>query len=86
MLNGPRRRRIAAGCGQSVQEVNQFLNEFEQMRKMIRSMMGPGGQGGPGKKGGPGGGGGMGSLIRRSGPKMPTGGKGGLFRNPFNKR
>ena len=85
VINGPRRRRIAKGCGQSVQDVNQFLNEFEQMRKMIRSMMGAGGsRGGPG---GPGGGGnGLGSPIRRSGPKMPTGGKGGRFRNPFNKR
>ena len=74
MLNGPRRRRIAQGCGMKVQDVNQFLNEFEQMRKMIRMMMGqmPGGKGGPGKglpgKGGPGG------LPRRPigpGPKMP---------------
>ena len=79
VINGPRRRRIAKGCGQSVQDVNQFLNEFEQMRKMIRSMMGPGGAGNkPGA-----GGNGMGSLIRRSGPKMPTGGKGGRFRFPF---
>jgi signal recognition particle subunit SRP54 len=79
VINGPRRRRISKGCGQSVQDVNQFLNEFEQMRKMIRSMMGPGGAGNkPGA-----GGNGMGSLIRRSGPKMPTGGKGGRFRNPF---
>ena len=79
VINGPRRRRIAKGCGQSVQDVNQFLNEFEQMRKMIRNMMGPGGAGNkPGA-----GGNGMGSLIRRSGPKMPTGGKGGRFRFPF---
>lgn len=39
ILNGSRRRRIAAGSGHTVQEVNQFLNEFEQMRKMIRTMM-----------------------------------------------
>ncbi|MCW3052320.1 MAG: hypothetical protein JWN14_1490 [Chthonomonadales bacterium] len=76
VINGPRRRRIAKGCGQSVQDVNQFLNEFEQMRKMIRNMMGPGGQANkPGA-----GGNGLGSAIRRSGPKMPTGGKGGRFR------
>lgn len=82
LINGPRRRRIAKGCGQTVQDVNQFLNEFEQMRKMIRTMMGPGG---PGKgPGGPGGGGG-GGLLRRSGPKMPTGGRGGRF-FPFKKR
>ncbi len=57
-----------------VQEVNQFLNEFEQMRKMIRTLMGqmPGGKGGPGK--GPFGKGGPGGLPRRPigpGPKMP---------------
>jgi signal recognition particle subunit SRP54 len=39
LLNGSRRKRIAAGCGMSVQEVNQFLNEFEQMRKMMKMMM-----------------------------------------------
>lgn len=53
LLNGSRRKRIAAGCGMSVQEVNQFLNEFEQMRKMMRMMMG-GQQGGGGKRGIPG--------------------------------
>ena len=36
MLNGSRRRRIAAGSGTSIQEVNRLLNQFEQMRKMIR--------------------------------------------------
>ncbi len=50
MLNGSRRKRIAAGCGMSVQEVNQFLNEFEQMRKMMRMMMQGGPQGGGGKR------------------------------------
>lgn len=39
ILNGSRRKRIAAGSGVSVQEVNQFLNEFEQMRKMMKMMM-----------------------------------------------
>ncbi|GDX40190.1 signal recognition particle protein [Armatimonadota bacterium] len=48
LLNGGRRKRIAAGCGSSVQEVNQFLNEFEQMRKMMRMMMQ--GQQGGGKR------------------------------------
>lgn len=35
ILNGSRRRRIARGSGTSVQEVNQLLNRFEQMRKMF---------------------------------------------------
>lgn len=33
-----RRRRIAAGSGTTVQEVNQLLREFEQMRKLMKSM------------------------------------------------
>ncbi len=40
MLNGNRKRRIAAGCGQSVQDVNRFLGQFETMRQMVRQMMG----------------------------------------------
>jgi signal recognition particle subunit SRP54 len=40
ILNGTRKRRIAAGCGLSVQDINQFLNQFEAMRQMVRQMMG----------------------------------------------
>ena len=36
ILNGSRRRRIANGSGTSVQEVNRLINQFDQMRKMIR--------------------------------------------------
>lgn len=39
IITGSRRRRIASGCGQTVQEINQFLTEFEQMRKMMRMAM-----------------------------------------------
>lgn len=39
IINGSRRRRIAAGCGQDVHEVNQLLNDFEQMRRMMRTLM-----------------------------------------------
>lgn len=35
ILNGSRRRRIARGSGTSVQEVNQLLNQFNQMRRMF---------------------------------------------------
>jgi signal recognition particle subunit SRP54 len=45
LLNGQRRRRIAAGSGTTVQEVNRLVTQFEQMRIMMRSMMG-GGQAG----------------------------------------
>ena len=37
-MNGSRRRRIAAGSGTSVQEVNRLMNQFEQMRKMIKDL------------------------------------------------
>ena len=38
IMNGSRRRRIAQGSGTSVQEVNRLMNQFDQMRKMIRGM------------------------------------------------
>jgi signal recognition particle subunit SRP54 len=40
ILNGSRRRRIAEGSGVTVQELNQFLTQFQQMRQMIRQMLG----------------------------------------------
>jgi signal recognition particle subunit SRP54 len=40
IIDGSRRKRIASGSGNSVQEVNQFLERFEQMRQMMVSMMG----------------------------------------------
>ena len=36
LLKASRKRRIAAGAGVSVQEVNQLLNQFEQMQKMMK--------------------------------------------------
>jgi signal recognition particle subunit SRP54 len=38
VINGSRRRRIARGSGTSVQEVNQLLRQYAQMRKMFKSM------------------------------------------------
>ncbi|MHB9036738.1 MAG: signal recognition particle protein [Armatimonadota bacterium] len=40
ILNGSRRRRIADGSGTSVQEVNRLINQFNDMKKMIRTMTG----------------------------------------------
>jgi signal recognition particle subunit SRP54 len=40
LLNGSRKRRIAMGAGVSVQEINEFLKQFEMMRQMIRQMTG----------------------------------------------
>ncbi len=38
ILNGSRRRRVAIGSGTSVQEVNRLMNQFGQMKKMIRGL------------------------------------------------
>ena len=38
ILNGSRRQRIAKGSGTTIQEVNQLLKQFEQMRKMMKTM------------------------------------------------
>ncbi len=36
IINGSRRKRIAAGSGTSVQEVNQLLKQFDMIRKMMK--------------------------------------------------
>ena len=47
IIAGSRRRRIARGSGTTPQDVNQLLNQFSQMQKMMRQMMGvPTGKGG----------------------------------------
>ncbi len=38
LISGSRRKRIARGSGTSVQEVNQLLRQYVQMRKMFKSM------------------------------------------------
>jgi len=40
IINGSRRRRIARGSGTTVQEVNQLLKQYAQMRKMMKSFSG----------------------------------------------
>lgn len=47
ILNGSRRRRIAAGSGTSIQDVNRLLGQFDQMKKMLKKLTGKG----KGKKG-----------------------------------
>jgi signal recognition particle subunit SRP54 len=37
-LNGSRKQRIAAGSGRSIQELNRFLKQFEDTRKMMRTV------------------------------------------------
>jgi len=38
VINGSRRKRIARGSGTTVQEVNQLLRQYAQMRKMFKTM------------------------------------------------
>ena len=49
IINASRKRRIAAGAGVDISEVNKMMKQFEQMRKMMKSF--PGMMGGKGKKG-----------------------------------
>ena len=65
IIDGSRRKRIAAGSGTTVSELNQFLKRFRDAKKMMKRMakMGPGGlkglMRGMGGMGGMGGGGGF---------------------------
>lgn len=65
VINPSRKRRIAAGCGMQVEDVNRLLNQYRQMQKMFKQMnsgsmkrklkrmgMGPGGMKGMGGMGG----------------------------------
>ncbi len=38
IIDGSRRTRIAKGCGQTVNEVNTLLKQFDQMKKMMKTM------------------------------------------------
>jgi signal recognition particle subunit SRP54 len=38
LLNASRRRRIAAGSGTTVQDVNRLMKNYEQMKKMMKRM------------------------------------------------
>lgn len=74
LLNASRRRRIAAGSGTTIQEVNRFIKQFEDMKKMMKQFSGMANkmQKKQKKKGG-----GMGLPFMPKGPKP-----GGNF--PFN--
>lgn len=54
LINGSRRARIARGAGRPVQEVNQLLKQFEQMKKFMKTAGKAGGLGLPFGKGFPG--------------------------------
>jgi signal recognition particle subunit SRP54 len=38
VINGSRRKRIARGSGRTIQEVNNLLRQYAQMRKMFKQM------------------------------------------------
>ena len=63
ILNGSRRRRVAAGSGTSVQDVNRVLKQYQQMSTMMKKM------GKLGKKGLSSGGGLSGAMM----PSLPPG-------------
>ena len=43
LLNMSRKRRIAMGCGKNIHEINMFIKQFDQMRKMMHKMSKGGG-------------------------------------------
>lgn len=44
LLNASRRKRIAAGAGVTVEDVNKLMKQYEQMKKMFKQMGGKGGK------------------------------------------
>ena len=44
ILDSTRKQRIAKGSGTSIRQVNQLLKQFDQMRKMMKTMNKPGGK------------------------------------------
>jgi signal recognition particle subunit SRP54 len=63
VIKGSRKKRIAAGSGTQVQDVNRMLKQFMQMQKMMKKMKG----------------GGMEKMLKGLGGKIPgLGGLGGL--------
>jgi len=38
VLNMSRKKRIARGCGQDIHQINMFIKQFDQMKKMMHSM------------------------------------------------
>jgi signal recognition particle subunit SRP54 len=74
LIHASRKKRIAAGSGTSVQEVNRLLKQFKQMSGMMKKVSKMGKKGmmrqGLAGLGGPGGSGGQGGLMQGM-PKIP---------------
>ncbi|MDX3773287.1 signal recognition particle protein [Chromatiaceae bacterium AAb-1] len=58
LIKGSRKKRIAAGAGTQVQEINKLLKQFSQMQKMMKQMSGKGG---------------LMKMMRGMGGKLPPG-------------
>lgn len=58
IINGSRKKRIAAGSGTQVQDINRLLKQFKQMQKMMKKMS---------KKGG------VANMVRGLGGNLPPG-------------
>ena len=69
LIKGGRKKRIAAGSGTQIQDVNKTLKQFTQMQKMMKKM---GGKGKMAKMMR-----GMGGMPGMGGGKLPPGGMGG---------
>lgn len=87
ILRASRKRRIAAGAGVQVQEVNRLLKQFEQMQGMMKKMKG-GGMARMLRALGGGLGGGLGGLLGGGMPDLPglSGGGAGAGRRRNNRR
>jgi signal recognition particle subunit SRP54 len=44
IIGGSRKKRIARGSGTTPTEINQLLNQFREMQKMMKTLVGPGGK------------------------------------------
>ncbi|MFZ4287937.1 signal recognition particle protein [Variovorax sp. HJSM1_2] len=67
LIKATRKRRIAAGAGVQVQEVNRLLNEFGQMQEMMKKMKG----------------GGLMKMMKKMGGMKGLGGMKGMPKLPF---
>jgi len=70
VIKGSRKKRIAAGSGTQIQDVNKLLKQFTQMQKMMKKMSGKGG---------------MKKMMRSMQGMMPPGGMGGMGGGMFGR-
>ncbi len=75
IIKGSRKKRIAAGCGLEVQEVNRLLTQFEMMQKMMKKL-----KGGKGMRAA------MNAMRGMAGGMGGMGGLAGLLGNPGRRR